>query len=296
MATKRVLITGLNGFTGRYVAAEMAAAGWEVFGIGDVPADIPGYFQVNLDDLPGLTEVIAEVRPQAVMHLAGVAFVGHGDADAFYRINLIGTRRLLQALVDCKLESLRCVLLASSANVYGNGVGEVLTESSPVNPANDYAVSKLAMEHMSRLWGGRLPIVIARPFNYTGVGQSELFLLPKVISHFRKGLREIELGNLDVRRDFGDVRAVSRAYRALVERAPVGQTINVCSGATHSLRDVLDFAESIAGYHIEVRINPAFVRANEVCVLAGSAERLKSIIGDWSVPPLYETLEWMYRA
>lgn len=290
---KRVLITGIKGFTGRYVAAELERHGWEVCGIGShEEAGDTRYRRVDLLDTTGLRTVIAEVQPDAVVHLAAIAFVGHGDADAFYTVNLIGTRNLLAALAECG-KTPECVLLASSANVYGNATEGVLGEAAPANPANDYAVSKLAMEYMARLWMDKLPIVIARPFNYTGVGQSESFLLPKIVGHFRRGEEVIELGNLDVWRDFSDVRAVAEAYRRLLETAPAGATVNVCSGRTHSLREVISMAEEICGRPISVQVNPAFVRANEVKSLCGDASRLRSIIGDWTTPPLVETLRWM---
>ncbi len=289
----RVLVTGIQGFTGRYVRNEFEAAGWQVFGTG-IHED-PGnglYRRVDLADLAGLRDMLSELRPDAVVHLAGIAFVGHGDADAFYRVNLIGTHNLLAALAASGVRP-DCVLLASSANVYGNATEGLLAESSPPNPANDYAVSKLAMEFMARLWMDKLPIVITRPFNYTGVGQADSFLLPKIVAHFRRRAEVIELGNLDVWRDFSDVRAVVRAYRRLVESQPRGETINVCSGRSYSLREVLAMAESICGYRPRVSVNPAFVRANEVRTLCGDPSKLRSLIGEWETPPLEETLRWM---
>lgn len=290
---KRVLITGIKGFTGRYVAVELERHGWDVYGIGShEEVGDARYRRVDLLDSAGLRTVIEEVQPDAVVHLAAIAFVGHGDADAFYTVNLIGTRNLLAALAASD-KMPQCVLLASSANVYGNATEGMLGEAAPPNPANDYAVSKLAMEYMARLWTDKLPIVIARPFNYTGVGQSESFLLPKIVGHFRRGEEVIELGNLDVWRDFSDVRAVAEAYRRLLETCPAGATVNVCSGQTHSLREVISMAEGICARPIRVQVNPAFVRANEVKSLCGDASRLRSIIGDWTTPPLAETLRWM---
>jgi len=290
---KRALITGIKGFTGQYVAAELAQHGWEVWGIGshDEAGDAR-YRRVDLADAAGLRAVVAEVQPDAVVHLAAIAFVGHGDADAFYTVNLIGTRNLLLALAACS-KKLECVLLASSANVYGNVTEGVLSEATPPNPANDYAVSKLAMEYMARLWMDKLPIVIARPFNYTGIGQTESFLLPKIVGHFRRGAEVIELGNLDVWRDFSDVRAVAQAYRRLLETCPSGETVNVCSGKAHSLREVIAVAEGVCGRSIQVQVNPAFVRASEVKTLCGDATKLRSVIGEWATPPLEDTLRWM---
>ncbi|MNP50187.1 GDP-6-deoxy-D-talose 4-dehydrogenase [compost metagenome] len=142
----------------------------------------------------------------------------------------------------------------------------------------------------------KLPIVIARPFNYTGVGQAVNFLLPKIVSHFQRGERVIELGNIDVERDFSDVRMVAQAYTALLQKAPVGEVFNVCSGSAHSLQNVLALMAEIAGYEIEARVNPAFVRPNEVKRLQGDDSRLRTAIGEFDRYPLQDTLRWMYEA
>jgi len=289
----KALITGIKGFTGQYLESELEAAGWEVWGIeAHEEPGVARYQTVDLADADRLRRIVGEVQPDAVVHLAAIAFVGHGDANAFYRVNLIGTRNLLAALAAAGKRP-DCVLLASSANVYGNSTEGVLNESTSPNPANDYAVSKLAMEYMARLWRDRLPIVIARPFNYTGVGQTENFLLPKIVSHFRRRAEVIALGNLDVWRDFSDVRAVVRAYRRLLEVRPAGETVNICSGRARSLREVLSMAETISGHAMRVEVNPALVRANEVRILCGDSSKLKGMIGEWDTPPLEDTLKWM---
>lgn len=295
IAGKRALITGIQGFTGRYMAAELKAGGYEVIGLGSQPSDEPGYFQVDLADGAALRELLASIQPDIVIHLAALAFVGHGAADTFYKVNLIGTRHLLEAIAACgKVPD--CVLLASSANVYGNASAGLLSETTAPAPANDYAVSKLAMEYMASLWHNRLPIVITRPFNYTGVGQVESFLLPKIVAHFHRRADKIELGNLDVSRDFSDVRAVVKAYRGLIEARPLGQTVNVSSGMSHSLREVIDMCSAITGHQLEVEVNPAFVRANEVKILCGDNTRLCELVKGWKTPKLEETLSWMLSA
>ena len=292
---KRVLVTGLEGFTGVHLAAELERKGFEVWGLDHVATNSPRRLVADLTDTASLCIAIEQVNPQYVVHLAGVAFVGHGNPKAFYDINLVGTRNLLDALAQssCKLE---CVLLASSANIYGNTNGGLLDESTPCHPANDYAVSKLAMEYMARLWIPKIPIVIARPFNYTGQGQTENFLIPKIISHFSQKKQIIELGNMDVWREFNDVRDVAFAYTKLLEEKPIGQSVNVCSGNLVSLKEVLALAESITTHKIEIRVNAAFVRPNEVIELGGDATLLKKIIRDWQPRPLRDTLQWMLEA
>ncbi len=296
MTRPRALLTGCHGFTGRYVTAELEAAGYEVIGLahdGDPPR--PGVLRANLLDRAAVRRAVAEVRPGMVVHLAAISFVAHGDADEIYRTNIVGTRNLLEALAEVDPRP-RSVVLASSANIYGNAAELPITESTPPAPANDYAVSKLAMEAMARLWTGRLPVTLVRPFNYTGVGQGEHFLIPKIVAHFRRGERVIELGNTDVSRDFSDVRDVARAYAAIVDRAPAGEAVNLCSGTAHSLDEVLAVMAGIAGYAIEVRVNPAFVRSNEVKRLVGSNARLRELTGFAPSIPLAETLRWMYSA
>lgn len=290
----RALITGLGGFTGHYLAQALEKVGYEVFGTGhgNEPAG-SSVFTVDLCDREQAHRVVAEVQPDVVAHLAAISFVAHGDVEAIYRVNVIGTRNLLEALAGLPQRP-RAVLLASSANIYGNAPVEVIGESVLPTPANDYAVSKLAMEYMARLWMDRLSIVITRPFNYSGVGQAPQFLLPKIVAHFQRKEKVIELGNIDVERDFSDVRTIAGIYAALLQKSPAGEVFNVCSGQVYSLKEVLAIMADIAGYAIEVRVNPAFVRANEVKRLQGDAGKLRQAIGDFENIPLRETLRWMY--
>lgn len=291
----RVLLTGANGFTGKYVRAELEAAGYTV--VGAVVGAPKGLHEVALDITApdNCRRVMEKLHPDYLIHLAAISFVQHADAEAFYRVNVIGTINLLQAMADVGL-SPRRVLIASSANVYGNATAGVISESQPPQPVNHYAVSKLAMEYMVRTWCDRFPIVVTRPFNYTGVGQEAHFLVPKIVSHFVQRSPFIELGNLDVERDFSDVRMVAQAYRGLLEQDCASETVNICSGRPYSLRRILATMEEIAGYNIEIRVNPAFVRQSEVKTLSGSPEKLRSLVGNIEMIPLEETLRWMYSS
>ncbi|MBC7456209.1 MAG: GDP-mannose 4,6-dehydratase [Massilia sp.] len=293
---KRALVTGLRGFTGQYVARELAAAGYRVFGTalssGHAIADV---FQLDLCDRAAVGAMVDQVQPDVVVHMAGVAFVAQANAEPFYRINVVATRNLLEALAGAR-HLASSVLLASSANIYGNADVALIDEKVAPAPANDYAVSKLAMEYMARLWMDRLPIIIARPFNYSGRGQGENFLLPKIVAHFRRGEPAIELGNLAIARDFSDVRMVAASYRRLLAASPAGQTFNICSRRSNTLAEVIDSLSNIAGYRIEVRVNPAFVRANDVLSLTGDNAKLAGAIGAIEPIALADTLRWMYQA
>ena len=294
MYRRRVLLTGRYGFTGRYVAEALHQSGWDVWGTGSHPAphDDPQYFVADLTERDAIRSVMGEVEPDGVIHLAAQAFVAHDRADEFYAVNVIGTRNLLAALVAAERGQLG-VILASSANVYGNADIVPIAEDAPVRPVNDYAVSKLSMEHMARLFHGDLPITIVRPFNYTGAGQDAQFLVPKIVEHFRSGESLIELGNLHIERDFSDVRDVANVYRTMLDNLPTGKTVNICSGRATSLTDILDSCRRISGHQIEVRVNPAFVRENEVRTLVGDTARLRALTGVVPKYALDDTLRWM---
>jgi len=171
----------------------------------------------------------------------------------------------------------------------------VIDESICPRPVNHYAASKLAMEHMAATWFDRMPMVIARPFNYTGVGPTDSFLIPKIVDHFAKRKDRIELRNLFVEREFNDVRAVCRIYRQLLESETCGKSINVCSGTSHALMSIFSTLEKIAQMSIKVDVNPTFVRPNEVRLLVGSSENLVASIGTLAFPTIEETLSWMFE-
>ena len=294
----KVLITGASGFTGRYLAPKLAEAGYEVHGTvhGEPGRDVDGVVQLHRLDLgeaESVSGLIDHVSPDKVVHLAAVAFVAHRDPAEMYRSNILGTRNLLDALANAPSRP-DSVLVASSANVYGNARAGVLDETVPPTPANDYGVTKAAAELLAKLYGDRLPLIVARPFNYTGRGQSEQFLIPKIVAHVRRRAPEIELGNLDIARDFSDVRGVVDAYARLLETpAAVGETVNICSGSATSLGELLDLVQRISGHPMPVRVNPAFVRSDEVKTLCGSPRKVESLIGPIGMPPLEDTLRWM---
>ncbi len=254
----KILLTGANGFTGRHFAARAAVAGHEV---------IP--LRANLLDKEVLCEEVRCVKPDAVVHLAAISFVGHADLGAFYAVNVVGTTHLLDTVAQLP-EPPRRVLIASSANVYGNNGQSPLTEEDPPAPVNHYAMSKLAMEYMSRTYADRLDIVITRPFNYTGSGQASHFVIPKIAHHFAERASSIALGNIEVEREFNDVQFVCDAYLCLLAHGEAGEIYNICSGRPYTLREIIAAFESLTGHSLKVEVNPAFVRANEVRRLCGT--------------------------
>lgn len=266
MKTPKLLITGAKGFTGIYLSEAAQEAGFQTIALS-----------ANLNDMEALEREVLEIKPDYVAHLAGISFVASKDHEAFYRVHALGTSNLLQALA--KLQSApKKILLASSATVYGNSTNHLSTEDQALAPIDHYATSKVAMEEMAKTFFKRLPIVIARPFNYTGPGQKGNFLIPKLVDHFAQKKPFIELGNLNIEREFNDVPMICDAYLKLLELGTAGQIYNVCSGQARSLQFVLDTLKEITGHDIEIRVNPDFVRASEVHRMVGSPEKLKNLL------------------
>lgn len=289
------LVTGGSGFTGRYVIAHLKHQGHRVVALASHPCGADETHAIDLNDSKALSNLIAQVAPQQVYHLAALSFVGHPTPLDFYRVNVLGTETLLKALST--LPNAPRVLVASSANVYGANAQASINEHVPPAPVNHYAASKLAMEHIARTFADRLPLLIARPFNYTGPGQAAHFLIPKLVAHFRQRAPHIELGNLDVKRDFSDVRDITTAYVNVLQQWPQnassGDVFNLGSGQATALKEVLRILEALTNHTLEVRVNPDFVRANEIPELKADTQRLQQWCPSARQRPLAETLRDM---
>jgi nucleoside-diphosphate-sugar epimerase len=275
------MLTGARGFTGRHFAEHARAAGHDVISL-----------KSNLKDTASLDQEVQEVGPEAVVHLAAISFVGHAFPNGFYDVNVIGTLNLLEALTKLARRP-QSVLLSSSANVYGNCTTSPISEQQQAAPVNHYATSKLAMEFMARTYSSRLPLFFTRPFNYTGPGQPESFIIPKLVKHFVDRKVDVELGNINVEREFNDVRFVCDAYLRLLLKAPANEVINICSGQPVTLESVITLLSRITKHDIKIEINPAFVRANEIHRLCGDPTKLINLIGTIPMPSFTDTLKWM---
>ena len=253
----RILLTGSEGFTGQVFAKRAVAAGHVIDAL-----------QSDLTHREALHQEVLALTPEAVVHLAAISFVGHASEAAFYAVNAVGTTNLLDALVQLPDRPAR-VLLASSANIYGNTAQSPINEDQPPAPVNHYGMSKLAMEFMARTYNDRLNLVLTRPFNYTGPGQDSHFLIPKLAAHFAMRAPSIELGNLDVEREFNDVRMVCDAYLLLLAHGEPGETYNICSGRPYALRHVIETFARMTSHNPRIEINPAFEKqTGRVCSLA----------------------------
>ena len=280
----RLLITGADGFTGIHLSHAAKGADYEVHAL-----------EGDLQDLDNVREQVLRIAPTHVVHLAGISHVAGEEELAYYGVNLLGSLNLLNALSQLDKPPQK-IILASSANVYGNNVNCPTSEAEMPAPVSHYAMSKLAMEYLSQPFLDRLPIVIIRPFNYTGVGHGKHFIIPKIVEHFNLKAAHIELGNLDVLREYNDVRDVCEVYLKLLAQGVPGQTYNVASGRSYSLHQVISALEKISGHSLVATVNPRFVRANEIFNLSGDSAKLEDCIEAVGWRPLEDTLEWMYRS
>lgn len=295
----KALVTGIAGFTGSYLAEALARRGIAVVGVAQSAGAVEHVDRIHaadIADLDALREVVLAERPDFVVHLAAISFIGHDNVEEIYRTNVMGTRNVLEALTALEAAP-RSILLASSSNVYGNRNEGIMREYMPPDPLNDYSVSKVAAEMVAGLYRSRLPICIVRPFNYTGIGQSRSFLIAKIVQHVRAGAKKIRLGNLEVARDYSDVRFVAEAYCRLLHCAEAaGRIFNVSSGRAYRLDQILNTVAEISGRKLEVEVDPALIRENEVRRLWGDSSLLDQLIGPIHRIPLEETLGWMLEA
>jgi len=297
----KVLVTGCNGFAGRHALAALRHAGHEAIG-GDLAASAGDGSSLNLDvrDLASIARALNVVRPDAVLHLGGIAFVplGWTEPQLVFSVNTIGTLNVLDA-VRRHGRSVR-VLVVTSAEVYGSHPApQPLTEDAPYRPDNLYGVAKAAADHAALLYAAhhRLDVMVARPSNHIGAGQSRDF----VSSAFAAQLADvaaggpplIRVGNLDQRRDFTAVRDGVRAYALLLERGRAGLAYNIASGRMIPVRELLEGLCEVARVRPQIEVDPLLFRPNENRP-AYDVARIRAHV-DWEPQiPLRQTLEAVF--
>ena len=291
---KKVLITGIDSFTGVHLSSYLENSGYDVYGTS-LSKSAEKKYKCDITNKEDILNILKIVKPDFFIHLSGISFAAHGNNEDFYKVNTIGTINILDAFIELNLNPEK-IIIASSATIYGNQGVEILDESMCPKPANHYGASKYAMECMAKNYFDKLNIIITRPFNYTGIGQAEHFLIPKIVKHFKEKKEVIELGNLNVSREFNDVTYVCEVYKALLECESNGEVVNICSNIGIKLLDVIDMMNKFAGYEIEVKVNPEFVRKDEIKSLTGSTDKLFEIIGYIEEKDFEDTLREMLEA
>jgi GDP-4-dehydro-6-deoxy-D-mannose reductase len=284
----RAYVTGASGFVGTWLCRALSAHGATVIAA-----------PVELDITEG-AEVAAEVHsaaPDVIFHLAARAHAGESwdDPTATLSVNALGTLQVLEAAAACSV--VPSVVLISSSEVYGPGIGDPLEETAPLRPVTPYAASKIAAEFLGlQAYLGRgVPVIRARPFNHIGPGQSDAFVVAalarRVAAAERAGGGAVRVGNLEAVRDFTDVRDVVEAYCLLAELGEPGEVYNICSGVHRSVAEILAALIRRAEVPVEVVVDPELVRPVEVPLIAGSARRIEQRTGWRAQIPLDETLD-----
>lgn len=269
----RALITGSQGFVGRYLRQELETNGYEVVGL-DLQ-DAPDTIQADLLDTSQMKDIIFRVKPDAVFHLAGQADVAKSwkIPQKTMEINVIGTLNLLEA-VRAFDTSVRIVLIGSS-DQYGNlgEAGKSVSEALETKPQTPYAISKKAQEELAQVYVRvyEMNICMTRSFNHGGAGQRLGFLIPDfaagIVAVERGQARSLKVGNLTSRRDFTHVKDVVRAYRLLAEKGWPGEVYNVGSGVTYSAQEILDKLCKMAHCSIPVEQDPERMRPSDMPVI-----------------------------
>ena len=297
MPEKRALITGMNGFVGQRLSRYLENQGWEVCGT-DVVGEAGARFRIcdlrNLEDLKALLDWAGSVTH--VFHLAAITFVpdSMNDPNTTFEINIGGTVNLTRAMMAV-CPSARLIAIGSSES-YGPPAYLPQDEAHPLNPQNPYAISKAAADQycaqVSRQ--GDLDIIRMRPYNHSGPGQSDRFVLSsfaRQMAEIALGFREsvLHVGNLDVARDFSHVGDVIRAYEFAALAGEAGEAYNVCSGNATTLMDAIESLQAMLDTEVNIEIDPERYRHAEIPEIRGSHEKLKTGT-DWCPVKSFEEL------
>lgn len=286
MGARRIFITGRDGFVGKHLEGAIPSAGWAEATTSLVcgPSE-----RLDVRDRAGLHRELEAAQPELVVHLAAQSFVPESfrDPRATYETNFFGTLNLLQALEAVGFAGR--MLYVGSGDEYGLVAQAELpvTEGRSLRPRNPYAVSKVAAEALCFQWSqsARFEVVMARPFNHIGPGQGERFVVSdfaRQIAAIRRGERAptLEAGDIDVTRDFTDVRDVARAYMLLLDAAGAnGEVFNVCSGVERSPREIIERLADAAGVSVTIKQDAARLRPSEQRRICGSFEKLRAATG-----------------
>ena len=282
------MITGVDGFVGKHVAAELIANGYEVVGLGgrdakNIITGLASYQKLNLANIEEVSR-IEFAGVDAVIHLAGIAAVGPSFENPMLYIDT--NSRIESNLFEiAKIQNVKPrFLIISSGSLYSTSSNLPLTETSSVLPSSPYAVSKLTQEQLGVYYINLgFEVIIARPFNHIGPGQDSGFIVPdiakQIIEIEKNGDNKLSTGNLSAQRDYTDVRDIARAYRLLIERGIKGEIYNVCSGKPISGKEIVRGLLKYSPKKITTSVDPSKLRPIDTPLVYGSYEKINKQTG-----------------
>lgn len=281
-----------------HLVQHLKAGGHQVLGSLQKKRELlPEERYCNILEYPEIVRALECAQPDYVINLAGISFVSHPTPADFYEVNILGAENILKACQQV-VPQVKKIIMVSSSVVYGNQRQScsLYEETLCPNPVNHYGVSKYGMEQIAKNYMEALPIIIARPFNYTGVGQAEHFLVPKIVGAYAKKQDKLELGNLQVQRELNDISYVCEVYQRLLFCPQASEIVNISSERAICLLNIIEMMDKFVEYSMPIAVNPLLVRKSEIPILVGSAAKLNRMIGEVPQCEFKQTLWQMYQA
>lgn len=302
---KRVLIFGIGGFVGNYLANEFISHGYEVYGTDKVKSFLlPKEVRFTIADLLDYHEVellVNNIQPHIIINLAAISSVGMSwnIPQLTMQVNVVGALNILEASRKSRFKSKILFVGSSEEYVVSNFP---MNEEQPLNASNPYGVSKVTQEQIAKLYREQygLKIYYVRPFNHTGVGQLDSFVLPsfcKQVAAIEKAGRPgvIRVGNINVKRDFSHVKDVVRAYRMVVESDDCETIYNIGSGKSYGLDYLLEYIVGLGNQTIEIEIDQSRFRPTDQPVICCDNSLIKSRLGWEPEYTVFDALKEMFE-
>lgn len=280
---RRVMILGGTGFLGGLLTRALQDS-------PDFDPILPDRALWDICDGASLDRVLRDARADVVINMAAISSTG-ASSDTVYAVNAQGQLNLLEALVRTGFAGRH--IFFSSSNIYGAANGGPLDENTRPLPLNHYSCAKLLAEHYCAMFTPEVQTTIVRPFSVIGAGQKPYFLLPKLARHFALRLPEIELGNLDVAKDFVDARDLVAMMLCLLRAEAPPPLVNLCNGEAVSLNRLLELFSGISDHTPRITVNPAFIRAKDIPYQCGDPGLIRAL-GHVRGFTIAQTLRWLY--
>lgn len=302
----RVLIFGAGGFVGSYLCKEFLNNGYKVSGTDKgegsaLPSEVD-FYRTDLMQANEVEKLIGQIQPDIIVNLAAISSVGASwnMPQTTMAINVIGALNIMEAAR--KSEQKPRILFVGSSEEYVISENP-LDENTQLNANNPYGISKVTQEQLAKLYREQygLKIYCVRPFNHTGIGQRDTFVLPsfcKQVAEIDKSGKDgkIQVGNLKVKRDFSHVKDVVRAYRMIVESDNCNQIYNVGSGNAYSLEDMLTYIIGLSNQHIEIEVDQNRIRPTDQPVICCDRSLIGKELGWEPQYNVYDALREMYES